>query len=110
MGMVLWGYSTIFAGAGACISLYLVICHEDARSRIIKPAQLEEAIRLWSELEHFLSLLIVIAGLLAFNDSYILRLIGVPLLIVNWKCHQSGDHKVYFITLQEYRSFDRIKL
>jgi hypothetical protein len=97
--MVLWGYSTIFAAAGACISLYLVICHEDARSRIIKPAQLEEAIKLWSELEHYISLLIVIAGLLAFNDSLFLRLIGLPLLLVNFKSHKRGDHKVYFITL-----------
>ena len=65
---------------------------------------------MWSEFEYICSLIIVICNLCCIYDPLIWRIVSIPLLAYNFSRYKAGDHKIYFITLKEYKDNDRIKL
>lgn len=69
---------------------------------MIEPVDLSDALQRYCPIEYLCSVMYVALTVFAQDAPWPLRIAGIPLMVWNLKRTSAKDHKLYFITKQEY--------
>ena len=109
LALILWLASFFASLAGGIVCLFIVIQHDDARCKMIKPNELCEALNRFMRIEYLISILICLVCQVQ-GAHVVIRALSVPLVMYNCAKFKAKEHQHYFISLSEYKKdFSRIE-
>jgi hypothetical protein len=107
--LFLWLATFLCSLVGLFCSIYLIIMHDDLSQRMIQPMELSDCIQRYCPIEYAASIFMCLTAIAADDAPLLLRACGVPLMLYNMARYRAQDHKMYFISKQEYKHFSRME-
>ena len=108
--MTLWLIKSIAAFVGIFISVYMVIIHDDFKKNHMQPVELSDAIQKYVPIEYVCSLVFFCSLQIGSVAPFWFYVVVSPLALFNLVRITKKDHKLYFITKDEYqKDYERMK-